>query len=96
LEFLCIIWAKVWPTCTSENSKEGIIRFLAKESFMRCGILDDSGWKTINEKYGCEQCFIPKFERHAGMSKKRQSYFNDVSLFALSRPILLMCMGHET
>jgi hypothetical protein len=36
--------------------------------------------------------FILEFKRHSGMSKKRKSYFDNMSMFSFCRPILLMSM----
>jgi hypothetical protein len=43
-----------------------------------------------------DKSFIPKLKRHRRMSKKRKANLNNVMMFSLCRPILLMGMqaGH--
>ena len=61
LEFSSIIWMKVGPTRTTESSKECVIRFLTKESFIGCVIVDDFGGEAVNKKNSGKERFILKF-----------------------------------
>jgi hypothetical protein len=50
-------------------------------------------WGSIHQVCGSKERFIPIFEQHGGGGKEGKNYFNNVSMFALNNPILLMSMG---
>jgi hypothetical protein len=54
--------------------------------------INDFTGKEIDEKGGSEKSFIPEFQWHGCMRKKSKTHFNDVTVFAFSRTILLMGM----
>lgn len=47
---------------------------------------------AIDKIYRCDKSFILKFEGHGCLSKKCEANFNYMTVFALGRSVLLMCM----
>ena len=61
LEFSGIVWTEIGPTCTTKSSKECVIGFLTKKSFIGCVMVDHFGREAINKENGGMESFIPKF-----------------------------------
>jgi hypothetical protein len=47
-KFVSIVGPKIGPTCTSKNSKHGIIRFVMEQDLKRGGIMKKFGRGAIN------------------------------------------------
>jgi hypothetical protein len=62
------------------------------ETLNRCLRLNDLARETIDEIDRREKSLIPKLEGHGSIGKERETNLNNVSMFTLSRSILLMCM----
>jgi hypothetical protein len=62
-----IIGAEIRPTCTTEHTKHGIIRFFLEKMFIWCRKIKKLSWCAINEICGSKESFIPKFKRHGGL-----------------------------
>jgi hypothetical protein len=62
-EFMCVVWSKERPASTTERFKEIIIwfGFVSKETFKRCGIVNDSCRHSVNEMNSCGKGLVPKF-----------------------------------
>jgi hypothetical protein len=92
LKFVIIIRAKIRPTSTPKNPQKRIVTVTAKETLHGSLGTDDFTGKAIDEMNGSKKSLIPIFEWHGCICKKGQTNLNNVSMFALSRAILLMCM----
>jgi hypothetical protein len=52
--------------------------------------IQEFGGGSINEVGGSKKCFVPIFQWHGGGGKKSKIHLNNVSMFALDNPILLV------
>jgi len=84
LEFPGIIGPQVWPNRAPESTEKAVVRLLIVQAFIWCLTINHFRWKAVNEKNSSEECLVPEFQRHARMSEKSESHFNDVSMFPLS------------
>jgi hypothetical protein len=50
-------------------------------------------WGAVYKVGSCQKRLIPIFYGHRSVSKKGKTHLNDVSMFALSCPILLVDVG---
>jgi hypothetical protein len=82
----------IWPTGIAKNAKRFIVWLRVEEAFNRCVMIDNFARKKIYEKSGSEKSFIPKLERHGGISKQGKAHFNNMTMLPFSRAILLMSM----
>ena len=91
-KFPFVIGAKVGPASTTKNSKSIIVWFGMEKLFDWGHKIEDFSGKKVYEKGGSEEGFIPEFKRHGGIGKQGKTNFNNVTVFAFSRPVLLMSM----
>lgn len=59
----------------------------------RSHALNDFTRKPVDEVDGSKEGLILVLERHGCLSKESKPDFNDVSVLALGRAVLLVCMG---
>lgn len=77
-KFIFIIWTKVWPACTTKNTKHGIIRRSIKKTLQRTFVINDSCRHAINKIGGCEESLerLNQFQQYVDVFA-RQSHFAD-------------------
>ena len=92
LKFAMVVWMKVRPTRTTKHFEERIVRNFLKKELKWCFHLEDMSGEPINQETSCEEGITPKLKGHRCMSKKSKTSFNQVTVFALSNTVLLMCM----
>jgi hypothetical protein len=92
LKFSAIVWTSMGPTGTTKNLEKGVVRGFTKKTLNRRLHNNDFRRHVIDQKTCCEKCITLVGERYRGMRKKRKPSFDNVSMFAFSRTILLVCM----
>jgi hypothetical protein len=92
LQFLGIIWVEIRPACAAKDPKGSIVGIKREEAPKICFLIDHTTRKTIYKVNRSDKSFIPKLKRHRSMGKKREANLNNVVMFSLCRPILLMGM----
>jgi hypothetical protein len=56
-------------------------------------IIDDSIRKSVNQINNMNKSFSLEFKCHASLEKERESDLYNVTVLALSRSVLLVCVG---
>lgn len=77
-----IIGSKIRPNCTTKNLEKHIVWFGLKQALNRCGIMDDTAGKNIDQVGGW----------HGSIGKECKSYFNDMPMLSFGGLILLTDM----
>jgi hypothetical protein len=80
------------PTGTTKNLKKGVVWFFSKKTLKGCLHVDNTTWDTVEKKTGSTKRITPKTKRNRPMCKQRESCLNNMSMFAFSHAILLMCV----
>src|ERR1041384_3469461 len=80
------------PASAPENFEHGIIRWYVEKTLKGGRIINNTTRQPVDQVCGSEKCFIPKFNWDIGMCKESETSFNNMSVFAFSRSILLMSM----
>jgi hypothetical protein len=80
------------PASTTKNFEKRVVRKFLKQKLKRCFHVEHTSGCSVEQKTSSGKSIAPKAKRHSGMSKKSEASLNDVTVLALNRTVLLMCM----
>jgi hypothetical protein len=87
-----IIRLKIRPVGTPKDAQKRVITRITKKKFHGSFWLNNLARKTIDQIYDYEKSFIPIFQWHGCICKKRWPNFHNMSMLTLCRAVLLMRM----
>jgi hypothetical protein len=88
----CVVAWEILSTSTPKDPQKIIITVFVKETLHGSLRGNNLTSKAIDQIDSSEKSLIPKLQWHGFISKERQTNLDNMSMFALSWIILLMCM----